>query len=91
MIRVGVLEELALIMAILVDTNSVQANEFEQLQREVNALKKREGIGDATGKSSNQEVFPNCVAVGHSAPHKKGNCVFDPEKKKRTERSAHGS
>ena len=76
----GLLAELSASIDILEDTNYTQAKELEQLQQEVNALQNRKGIGDAMGNLSNQEVCPNCAAVGRSAPHKKGNFFFDKKK-----------
>ena len=66
-------------MDFLVDTNTVQAKELEQLQLEVDALEKRKSIGDTTSNSRNQEVCPNYAAVGRSARHKKGICLFGPK------------
>ena len=68
---------------ISVDTLASQQQEINLLYEQINAMKKRgtqaSSIGKMAGGGMVGNVLPKFAAVGHTTPHKKNSCYFDPK------------
>ena len=80
------LAELAVSLAVLVDTVARQQIEIKLLTEHINVLRKK-GVSSTasvpnTG-DNNTTICKHCKAVGRSAPHQNNHCLFDPRKNKK--------
>ena len=70
-------------LAISIDTVAAQQKEIKCLYKHINAMKKKgnqaSSISTTKGGGLMGNVFPQCAAVGRTAPHKKDSCYFDPK------------
>ena len=80
------LAELAVSLAVSVDTVAIQQMEIKRLTEHIKALRKKGGsvtAGVPNTGDNNSPTCKHCTAVGRSAPHRHNQCFFDPRKKQK--------
>ena len=79
------LAELAVSLAVSVDTVARQQIEIKRLTEHINALRKKDVSSTASVPNTgdnNATTCKHCKAVGCSVPHRNNYCFFDPRNNK---------